>query len=258
MQMKIQFSYRILIFTFATGLFFSSCKKEKDNPQGGGQTGTSPETSVTLRFHHKAGNSTFALNTDYTDDFGTVYRFTRAEFYLSGIAFYGHSDNLIGSPDRYFIIRPTTSEYSTGTTSATHIHKLKFNVGVDSVANHSDPTIWPSGHALTPQSPSMHWSWNSGYRFIVLEGIADRDADGTPETNFQLHIGTDDLLRNVELTVHKDILPGQANSLEIHIDYTKFFTGIELSSASTQTHTMNNLSLATQVADNISGVFSVH
>ena len=51
---------------------------------------------------------------------------------------------------------------------------LSFNIGVDSVLNHSDPAAFPNDHALNIVNASdMHWSWNPGYIFFKIELIAD-------------------------------------------------------------------------------------
>jgi hypothetical protein len=108
------------------------------------------------------------------------------------------------------------------------------------------------------QSPSMYWSWSSGYRFVVIEGNADRNADGTPETMFQFHIGMNSLYRAVELHVHDDLTANTNNHIHIEINYLRFFDGINLSLSTSHTHTMDNMPLATQFINNVDSVFSIH
>jgi hypothetical protein len=103
----------------------------------------------------------------------------------------------------------------------------------------------------------MHWSWSSGYIFIAIEGVADRNADGTPEAAFQLHIGMDNLRRMVTLPVHTDILNDTENMAHIEIDYLRFLDGVNLSLTTSQTHTMDNMMLATSIANNVDSVFVV-
>lgn len=69
---------------------------------------------------------------------------------------------------------------------------IRFTIGVDSIANHSDPAIWPNDHALSIMvGGSMHWTWNSGYIFIKVEG--QYDIPGSSPGGFAYHLGRDDL-----------------------------------------------------------------
>lgn len=69
---------------------------------------------------------------------------------------------------------------------------IRFTLGVDSLANHSDPAVWPNDHALSMMiGGSMHWTWNSGYIFIKVEG--QYDIPGSTAGGFAYHIGRDDL-----------------------------------------------------------------
>lgn len=69
---------------------------------------------------------------------------------------------------------------------------IRFTIGVDSIANHSDPGTWPNDHALSIMvGGSMHWTWNSGYIFIKVEG--QYDIPGSTPGGFAYHLGRDDL-----------------------------------------------------------------
>jgi hypothetical protein len=235
-------------------VLLSSCRKDEDAPE---PTPTQQPGTLSLHLHHKVGSANFALNTNFTDGFGTVFYFTRAEFYVSNFGAYDHDDSLVYAPNSYYVVRPTTTEIALGAPGVSHIHELGFYVGVDSATNHTDPTTYDASSALYPQSPSMHWSWSSGYIFIAIEGVADRNADGTPEAAFQLHIGMDNLRRMVTLPVHTDILNDTENMAHIEIDYLRFLDGVNLSLTTSQTHTMDNMMLATSIANNVDSVFVV-
>lgn len=234
---------------------FSSCRKDEDAPV----TPTPDPTTVNLEISHMAGANALTFNTNYTDGFGNVFTITRADMYVNGFTLVDDVDTVLFEDNNHYLLKPTVTSVSFGEIAATHVHALSFNVGVDTTLNLTvDPTTQPAGSALGVQSPSMYWSWSSGYRFVVIEGNADRNADGVAETPYQFHIGMNALYRSVELHVHTDMTANTANMIHMEIDYLRFFDGIDMSLASSSTHTMDNMMLATQFINNVDSVFSVH
>lgn len=230
----------------------SSCRKdpEPDNDN----TGPEPTNGyVKLNINHISEGNALQYNTDYTDDFGNVYQFTKVQYYLSGGALHdGSSEDALG---QYLLVDPGQSEYYFGAAAAGHYHDLMFSVGVDSAANHSDPASYEAGHPLAFQSPSTHWNWNSGYIFVRLEGMVDTTGDGTTDGDFLFHLGMDNLRQDLMFTEHADITVGDTTTIQINADYDRFFDGIDLSNDN-QTHTMDNMPLANSAINNASNVFS--
>lgn len=209
------------------------------------------ESKLMMHFHPKAGSADFAYNTTYAVN-GRNIKFTRAQFYFSGLKL----ETDVGGElavDKYLLVNAATHMYEIGAVTPGHYHGLEFNVGVDSVANHSDPSTYAADHALSNMNDNVkHWSWNSGYIFIALEGMVDTSAAGTgnPDVDFQMHVGTDNLLRMAHIHGnHFDIESGQNYTLELEWDILRFLDGVNLQSDYT-THTMNNMPLATTIADN--------
>ncbi len=184
---------------------------------------------------------------------GMATSFSTAQFYLSQVQIGDHGD--MESLDTYLLISPEKDHYEVGEIKAGHKHSLHFGVGVDSASNFLDPSTYEANHPLAPKSPSMHWSWNSGYIFIRLEGKVDTDGDDVLETDFEFHIGTKNLYRTFEYDVHFDADEADSH-LEMTVDFAKFFTGIDLKTDRV-THTMDNMPLAMTVVNNLSTVFSV-
>ncbi|MDG1148649.1 MAG: hypothetical protein P8N52_10125, partial [Crocinitomicaceae bacterium] len=60
---------------------------------------------------------------------------------------------------------------------------------------------YPAGHPLSFQTPSMHWGWTSGYKFLLCDGKGDSNGDNTPNTIFQLHDLGDANYKNIQLPV---------------------------------------------------------
>ena len=47
---------------------------------------------------------------------------------------------------------------------------IRFAIGPDKVANHSDPARYHAKHPLNPNLNQLHWDWKTGYIFLALEG----------------------------------------------------------------------------------------
>lgn len=47
---------------------------------------------------------------------------------------------------------------------------LRFHVGPDAAANTADPATLPADHPLNPNLNGLHWTWQTGYIFLAVEG----------------------------------------------------------------------------------------
>lgn len=133
---------------------------------------------VTLVLLPRANDgSVFALGKVYPGRTGGgFYRPELLRYYISGITVHhdGTSTRLI---DHYLLVDVSKSDrYSLGNISVQRIDSISFSIGVDIAHNHLDPAKYPEGHPLGYQDPSMHWGWESGYRFVTYEGFAGTQA----------------------------------------------------------------------------------
>jgi len=248
---KLYLIMKKILLTLAIAGAFTSCKKETpmDDHHSHSHSGPADGTgSLELSTSFLVDGATYSQDSVYVDDFGNNYKISFTSMYLSGFQFNTDGD-ITPLPTQYLLIKPETSTYPLGTIGAKHYHDFEFNIGLDSTTNHSDPNSYPVSSPLYPQSPSMHWTWASGYIFYKIEGSVDTDNDGVFETNFIFHIGTDGLKRSTSYTIHTDIVKNQTNTLTMKIDLGKFLNGINLS-VDNRTHTMNDMPLATRVANN--------
>lgn len=250
----------LLTLTFTA----QSCKKEgcmdvnsmNYDPDAKKDDGSCEYGHLMLHFHPMAGTQEFAFNQEYTLSTGRKVMFTIAQFYTSGFTLKG--DEPLSFPDTYHLITPDQMMYDIGELKSNHYHGIQFNVGVDSVANHSDPATYPEDHALAPKVPGMHWAWASGYQFIKIEGMVDTTAamTGNADSHFEMHIGTDALLRNIDLTKHGDATTTEDYVLHVMVDFLAFLDGVDMANDNT-THTMDGFALAELVADNAVNAISV-
>lgn len=235
---------KILLLAFAIPLilFNTSCKDEND------------EQALNVHFHSAFGTDDFAYNTEY-DLNGVKLLFTKAQVYVSDFVVKTNPEQAI--EDVVVSINPSKHTLDIGTIpNVGNSAGLKFSIGVDDVVNHTDPSTYPATSPLSSSSSEFeHWSWNSGYRFVVLEGEIDTNGDGTLDDFFEFHLGTDDFYTVIDLNQTGEIIAGQDFTTNVRVDYSMFFDGIDLANDYV-THTNDNINLANAVKDNFSKVFS--
>ena len=101
--------------------------------------------------------------------------------------------------DTVLLVQTDAGSFDLGQYDVPNIEQINFSVGVPEPINHLDITQYPTGHFLSFQTPSMHWGWTSGYKFLLVDGRADSNGDGEPTTLFQLHDLGDANFKNFQL-----------------------------------------------------------
>ncbi len=130
--------------------------------------------------------------------------------------------------------------------------QISFGIGVPQGTNTGDPTTYPNSHPYSVKgSNGMHWSWNTGYRFVVYEGKRDSSLTGNFTDPFAFHTGTDSLYKTVSYP-----LPDGVTAIKIALDVTKLFTNIDLKKEY-ETHTVGNPDLARRFTNNFAGALTV-
>lgn len=228
---------------------FAACDKDHKHEEEG-------DGMLDFHFEYKVGTQAFSLGQTYTIG-GTAVVFDVANFYIGGIVLKDDEGKETSIDGKYLLVKPTEAHYEVAEIKKGHYHNVNFFIGVDATANGQtteDFTSRPADDPLAIQNPAMHWNWNSGYRFVRIDGKVDTDGDGTPETNMSFHLGTNALLRNLAFTAHSDLVKDH-NEVEFTFDLAKLFEGVDLKTEYS-THTSNNRPLADKVADNLSKAIS--
>ena len=204
-----------------------------------------------LHMHPKWGDDPFTYGTDYMLDDGRVINFNIARFYMSQFTLLSDAGETALS-EVYHQFTPSTEQYSLGSVNTGNYTGVRFVLGVDETSNTGDPSIWPDDHVLSINYPTFdHWNWNMGYVFMKLEGMVDGSATqtGTADSTLVYHVGTQTMARTVTINSTVTIAEGGTGMFHIDVDLKDVFEGLDMTQ-DLDTHTGNNVPLATQVADN--------
>lgn len=134
---------------------------------------------------------------------------------------------------------------------------LRFAIGVPEPRNVDDPALWDDDHPLA-YGRGMHWSWNTGYIFMQIEGKYDSTAqnNGDLAENFVYHPGRSELLREQDLNGEVTLAADQTTNATLQMDlaHTFFRANDQIDIAVENfTHSTpgSDLPLARRVIDNI-------
>jgi hypothetical protein len=195
-------------------------------------TALNAQVDLKLNMTHVWNGNLFNLGQQYTDAQGTLVEVNRVQYYLSGFEVThdgGQTTTLTGT---YVLGNGNQTNYNLTSANVTNLEGISFDLGVDSVTNHLDPTLYGHQNPLAPQTPSMHWGWNAGYRFVAIEGLADTDNDGIVDAPFEFHVtADDDYLRNVLPIATSGNLNGTDLEIDIYVNVADWLKDIDLKTA---------------------------
>jgi hypothetical protein len=235
----------ILILLMISGII--SCNKNKDSV-------------INLAFNYKVNNSDFAYNQIYTIN-GVAIKFTLAQMYISGINIEDDALRSESFSDKYLLVKPESGSNVIGIVNnkdIRHLHHIRFNLGIDSLTNNQSATDFAARTITDPlsaQNPSMYWGAGNGYIFLRIDALVDTNADGTPETPAEFHIGVDSNLQAYDFIAHKDLENG-TNNIAINFNIAKLFDGIDLSTEYL-THTNDFPLIAGKIKLNLPAAFTL-
>ena len=111
----------------------------------------------------------------------------------------GTSVQLTGQYGFFDAADPTRHNIALHHVPVGHYTGMNLRIGVAPEPNHSDPSLWPAGHALNPITNGLHWGWTGGYVFLAIEGhytnltLDIRDSTFASAGGFSFHLATDEL-----------------------------------------------------------------
>lgn len=169
-------------FVLGFMVFLSACSDD----------GSESTNSITFNFTVKADDENLIFGTEkYHTQASQAVTFESLQFYLSNIQIKDErTDTYYFEPESYHLIsfneNHSTVFFTVENVPADfEISEIKMAIGVDAEANTSIDHIGD----LDPTN-GMAWDWNTGYKFLSLEGryFAEDDPLGQ---EIKMHIGTD-------------------------------------------------------------------
>ncbi|MBC8173083.1 MAG: hypothetical protein H7X71_04180 [Chitinophagales bacterium] len=207
-----------------------------------------------MHLHQFVGSDSLVEGNTYLIN-GVATKMDIVQFYISNIRLVDDAGNETVAAGTYLLAKPETDDYEIGSFPAASFSKIRFDVGIDSVTNHADPSLYTADNPLSFQSPSMHWSWSMGYIFLMVTGEIDTDDNGTLDDPMQAHLGKDEYLAEVEIDYPFTAPAGSSSTIHLNVDWALFWSGIDIASDH-WTHVDDNITLANALKDNIPGMFS--
>lgn len=214
-------------------------------------------TEVGIHFHSFVGADVLNNGSTYEIN-GTTIRLDNARFYISNIRLVDANGNEVKAEGKYLLIDPAIEEYELGGFPSGNYTKIRFDVGIDSITNHSaDPADYADGDPLGYQTPAMNWGWTFGYMFVLVHGQIDADDDGTLDAYLIYHLGTDEFLTPIEIDYALDATnSNEEATVHLTVDWNKFFDDVNLA---TEYHTevTDDYPLASKLRSNIPSMITI-
>ncbi|MFN8437998.1 MAG: MbnP family protein [Cytophagales bacterium] len=247
----------ILIIYLSCSILLScnkSTKTESIAPQAG-------DLSITPTF--SAGTQSFSFDTPLVNDSSANYTISSCRYYLSDIRLTQKNGTIV-EVDTVFLVSPNRAAFTLKNIPSSEYSKFEFTLGLDSVLNHKDPAIYPLSHPLAYQSPAIHWSWNTGYIFMMIEGSCDTTQNNNGTTEFGsypqamfYHIGMDEFKRNISLSYDFSVSTNSGNNLNLNLDINKILKGLNIKKENATHSMMSGYGLAKKVANNFPSSFTL-
>lgn len=208
------------------------------------------------------------------------YRFDIARFYVGGFVVTAGGEEIDRSDEPYLLGQestPAEANLLSDVSVASGIDEITFNIGVGPDINgqsEQDFLSRPVEDPLSVQDPAMHWNWNTGYRFIRIDGVGIIPIDtivadtidnvvtvrdtlsdgmvvvsidtieqvildtiqvGADTVKIEYHLGTDDLLTTVTADRGFDrLVAGDENRFLVRLDLANLLQVVDLRVSSDQ------------------------
>lgn len=242
----------VLVILAVLFLGFAACDKNKVEELG--------SADLTLDFKFIYGELSFHINEVYQDyPFPYEIKYENLKMYISEISLIDVDG--IGHPlsEIIFIDAADSLNKFTFTVPALQYQGIAFSVGVPQSLNGTDnedfdAALYSADHPLSLNN-GMYWTWNSGYRFVLLDGRCNTtpDEDDEFETLVSIHTGKDYCYRSSTKALNWNSVEESNKEMFVFVDVHGFLSGpnelIDVA-VDNQSHGTNE-SLANRVSDNV-------
>jgi len=190
------------------------------------------QVDVYLNINHQLGQNAFAFNTSATNNLANAFNVSRLQYYIAEVSLIHDGGQTTAVPNLWILADAGASlSEALGTHNITSLEGIQLGIGVESSHNHLDPSTYNMSHPLSPKSPSMHWGWAAGYRFIAFEG----KSGASLTQNFQFHGLGDGNYKKITIPTNGTLIGTDLN-IDLNADYEKALENIDLNSGSNIVH----------------------
>ena len=196
-----------LVVTLLAMHIFCSC--QKDNlivPENG---------SLDISFENFVDNEPLALNKKYLSPSNDTFSVQQFKYYISNVSLYTSGKIYTEKLSYHLIEHGKKQKFQLLEIPVGSYDSLKFSIGIDSSHNHR---IDFTGD-LDPNN-NMVWDWNSGYKFLLMEG---NFYGPTSITGLVFHIGNDINYRTIRLSAPIHVVKGKPSNVSIKSDINGMF-----------------------------------
>lgn len=243
--------FTLFILVLTLGFFYSCKEKEKPNDDDG--TPSVPQLKARVNIVPTYQGTPIEFNQTYTTQEGYAISFTKLNIIMT--KFKNNGNQLFESAVYKF--EKNKRLLWEGVGNYNDFTSFNATVGVDSTQNHEDPSARNADDPLfILNAGDMHWGWNTGYIFVMLEGKADTTAAQSGSfASFSYHIGNDSFTRDFSLSnMQWSKVNNYLYETNIYVDLYKVFDGavndIDLKEFRTSHTNPDQLQLSEKIIDN--------
>ena len=199
-----------LILIALCTITISSCRKDLD---------TKCKSYTRVNVFNVIGENEFHLDSTYTNGAGEAYNAYMLKYYISHMKLVNENGERVELYEHELIDHsvPTSLQLDQVEIPDGHYTSLEFNLGVDSLHNHSGDQAGD----LDPMY-GMIWTWNTGYIFFKHEGYFTSSTSGTQQPLIY-HYGTDRALAPISLPIQLHV-EGNKSIIQLQFDLDKLYS----------------------------------
>ncbi len=250
--------FKNVVFLTIGVAFFTSCEDKDDKKDN-----TPVKHDVVLHFQPKFNGEVITdwENAAVKDAYNRAVDVITLKMYLSNIRFSEGTASSSFKEAELIDLRPNAltalfDGYSQGKMVAGDYNQIVFNLGLTDDLNAIDPATYANDDPLSAIN-GMYWDWATKYIFTKTEGRVDNNNDQVPEKSWFVHTGLDELLRK-DITLTKTFSVPTDDTIDVYVNLNTLFVfendTLDLVNNG-QSHTMDNMELATSFSDRLANAF---
>lgn len=221
-------------------------------------------TEIDLNFKLSYDGAPLVMLQDYTYPDGRTIRFNRVSLIISEIeAMNGNTSTPIqdaaminlGASHSTAELASDGLTYTISNIPVTKMDAIRFNIGLSPALNAKTPAEFDAGHPLA--NSAEYWIGWQSYVFVKFEGFIDLDNNGSAESTFALHLGSDAIRRSV--TFKNPKIKNDVAHFDFDLDVKHVFDNGSIYDIVTtpNIHSLSQINQATFLIDNVVAALSM-